>query len=210
MSDDQALLTRYAASRDPEAFSQLVRRYSALVFSVAKRAAGNVSTAEVVTQECFFALARQASTIRGSLPAWLHRVAFGVSVDGSVVVGDSGQQAFRWTQSGGIAGLGFLSGQTSSSAVDVSANGSVVVGSSSNPGNEQAFRWTQSGGMAGLGYLSVGSYSFSNAVSPDGSGCSRYGRYIIRRSCLSLDTKHRHGEHREPVRQNDYASFRRF
>jgi probable HAF family extracellular repeat protein len=105
----------------------------------------------------------------GSLNGATHNIAFGVSADGSVVVGDSVQQAFRWTQSGGITGLGFLSGQTNSSAVDVSADGSVVVGSSSNPGNEQAFRWTQSGGMVGLGYLSVGSYSFSNAVSPDGS-----------------------------------------
>jgi probable HAF family extracellular repeat protein len=96
---------------------------------------------------------------------------FGVSADGSVVVGDSGQQAFRWTQSGGITGLGFLPGLARSYADDVSADGSVVVGtgSTSSYGLQQAFRWTQSGGMIGLGFLPGSTFSFSNAVSPDGS-----------------------------------------
>jgi len=37
MSDDQALLLRYAHSRDAVAFAQLVKRYSTLVYSVASR-----------------------------------------------------------------------------------------------------------------------------------------------------------------------------
>jgi RNA polymerase sigma factor (sigma-70 family) len=81
MSDDQALLLRYARSRDSEAFAKLVKRYSSLVFSVAQRVTGNITTAEDVTQECFFALARQADSIKGSLPAWLHRVTLNLSLN---------------------------------------------------------------------------------------------------------------------------------
>jgi uncharacterized protein (TIGR03435 family) len=73
--DDHALLLSYARSQDAEAFAQLVKRYSTLVFSTAKRVTGNTATAEDVTQDCFFALARQTTSIRGSLPSWLHGVA---------------------------------------------------------------------------------------------------------------------------------------
>lgn len=81
MSDDQALLIRFVRSRDAVAFNQLVQRYSGMVFSVARRVTGNVSTAEDVTQECFLTLIRQASAIRGSIPAWLHRVALNHSLN---------------------------------------------------------------------------------------------------------------------------------
>jgi RNA polymerase sigma factor (sigma-70 family) len=80
MSDDHALLIRYARSRDAEAFALLVQRYTALVFSVACRITGNASSAEDITQDCFLTLASQASSIRGSLPAWLHRVALNRSM----------------------------------------------------------------------------------------------------------------------------------
>ncbi|MGA3283723.1 MAG: PEP-CTERM sorting domain-containing protein [Verrucomicrobiota bacterium] len=108
----------------------------------------------------------------GSLNGSTRYEAWGVSADGSVVVGDGGSQAFRWTQSGGITGLGVLPGRANSRACSVSADGSVAVGSSYNlPNwdNEQAFRWTQSGGMVGLGYLPGGNSSFANVVSPDGT-----------------------------------------
>ncbi len=81
MSDDEVLLLRYANSRDAGAFAQLVRRYSTLVFSVACRVTGNAATAEDISQDCFLKLARQAASIRGSLPAWLHRVALNRSLD---------------------------------------------------------------------------------------------------------------------------------
>jgi uncharacterized protein (TIGR03435 family) len=77
---DHALLLSYARSQDAEAFAQLVKRYSTLVFSTAKRVTGNAATAEDVTQDCFFTLARQATSIRGSLPSWLHRVALNRSL----------------------------------------------------------------------------------------------------------------------------------
>jgi probable HAF family extracellular repeat protein len=59
--------------------------------------------------------------------------AFGVSADGSVVVGwaynAAGQtRAFRWTASGGMQDLGTLPGGSLSVAYGVSADGSVVVG----------------------------------------------------------------------------------
>lgn len=101
--------------------------------------------------------------------------AFGVSADGSTVVGQgnsaSGAEAFRWTQAGGIVGLGLLSGHNESEAFGVSADGSVVVGRS-GPLNStgEAFRWTQASGMIGLGDL-PGSVFASRAqgVSADGS-----------------------------------------
>jgi probable HAF family extracellular repeat protein len=59
-------------------------------------------------------------------------VAYGVSANGSVVVGwaynAAGQyRAFRWTASGGMQDLGTL-GSSGSEAHGVSAGGSVVVG----------------------------------------------------------------------------------
>jgi probable HAF family extracellular repeat protein len=93
-----------------------------------------------------------------------------------VVVGYSqaviGQQtageAFRWTQAGGMTGLGFLPGHDRSWATGVSADGSVVVGFSGGwTGN--AFRWTQTGGMVDLGYPAGGVWSRAQAVSADGS-----------------------------------------
>lgn len=99
--------------------------------------------------------------------------AFGVSQDGSVVVGwgrsESGIEAFRWTETGTI-GLGDLPGDIfHSKAKAVTPDGSVVVGSS-NSGFEEAFRWTQSEGMQGLGGLpNAKKSSAANAVSSDGS-----------------------------------------
>jgi probable HAF family extracellular repeat protein len=61
---------------------------------------------------------------------------FGVSHDGSVVVGTSPSangraEAFRWTAGGGMVGLGDLPGaEFFSEAKGASANGSVVVGHS--------------------------------------------------------------------------------
>ena len=76
-----------------------------------------------------------------------------VSADGEVVVGAIGTQAFRWTATSGSIGLGYLPcpgcAHAFSSAADVSANGTVVVGSSSiTPANTGAFRWTQTGRLS--------------------------------------------------------------
>ena len=93
--------------------------------------------------------------------------AFGVSADGTTIVGFSGGEAFRWTDGGGMVGLGGFS----SSARGVSADGSTVVGQGeSAPNVTEAFRWTSGSGVVGLGDLSGGSFfSFAWDISSDGS-----------------------------------------
>src|SRR5262249_41176214 len=71
-------------------------------------------------------------------------------------------------------GLGILPGTLSSSANDVSDDGSVVVGIaptsvSRTGGSAEGFRWTAGGGMVALGHLPGGIYSNPAAVSSDGS-----------------------------------------
>jgi probable HAF family extracellular repeat protein len=96
----------------------------------------------------------------GNLPNVPGAVPSAVSADGSVVVGTSGDtwlgpsEAFRWTSSSGMVGLG------GHMATDVSADGSVVVGCCYSG---QAFRWTGAGGMEAIG---VG---LAEGVSDDGS-----------------------------------------
>lgn len=123
----------------------------------------------------------------GDLPGGSPRSeAFGVSADGTIVVGYSGStasldsgyyEAFRWTESTGIMGLGDLPGGTfASSAAAVSADGSMIVGDSfsifleSPDGRAEGFQWTQASGMVGLGELAGGElYSTATDVSADGS-----------------------------------------
>ena len=96
--------------------------------------------------------------------------AVAVSADGSVVVGKSGNEAFRWNKEDGMVGLGYLPGGSSSFAYGVSSDGSVVVGNSStDTGNPEAFRWTEEGGMVGLGYLPGDNQSNAYDASADGS-----------------------------------------
>jgi probable HAF family extracellular repeat protein len=113
----------------------------------------------------------------GYLPGggFFYSNALGVSGDGSVVVGQSysanGAEAFRWTTSGGMVGLGFLpGGESSSQANGVSGDGSVVVGYSDFANGAEAFRWTTSGGMVGLGFLPGGFYNSSPAYGVSGDG----------------------------------------
>ncbi|MBA4106851.1 MAG: hypothetical protein C0485_13955 [Pirellula sp.] len=63
-----------------------------------------------------------------------------------------------------FTGLGILPGLTGSSAVDISGDGSIVVG---NTELGQAFRWTRDGGMVGLSEPGVN--SSVNRISNDGS-----------------------------------------
>ncbi|WP_072680844.1 autotransporter domain-containing protein [Arcobacter sp. LA11] len=97
--------------------------------------------------------------------------AYGVSADGSIVVGDSydgGYKAVTWTDASGIVSLGTLGGNTSHGN-GISDDGSVIVGQSNLlSGEYRAFRWTQAGGMVDLGVLTGGNYSDANAVSGDG------------------------------------------
>jgi probable HAF family extracellular repeat protein len=66
----------------------------------------------------------------------IQSAAYAISADGKAVVGQSisasGQEAFRWTVSGGMVGLGDLpgGGSITGNALGVSADGKVVVGQS--------------------------------------------------------------------------------
>jgi probable HAF family extracellular repeat protein len=100
-----------------------------------------------------------------------------VSGDGSVVVGygSSGttEEAFRWTPGDGIVGLGTLLGDMASNAMGVSADGSVVVGSSffqdADVLRNEPYRWTAATGMVDIGQLPGANYSNVRGISPNGS-----------------------------------------
>ncbi len=128
----------------------------------------------------------------------------GISADGATVVGGSGPvagpaEAFRWTSSEGLIGLGDIPGGPNGSrwANAVSADGSVIVGigdvwpSYTSPQTTQAFRWTSETGMVGLGDLPGGAdKSSASAVSADGqvvvgSGASANGLEAFRWSLES-------------------------
>ena len=90
--------------------------------------------------------------------------AFGVSSDGSVVVGRgtsaSGTEASLWTSGSGMVGLGDLAGGSFfSRAHGVSNDGSVVVGIATSASGNEAFRWTSGSGMVSLGDLAGGGTS---------------------------------------------------
>lgn len=96
-----------------------------------------------------------------------------ISDDGLVVAGYSGTtigtnyptnngEAFRWTQSGGMVGLGDLPGGLFlSTAFCISGDGTAVGGASHslagnvNANSREGFRWTEATGMIGTGHSST-------------------------------------------------------
>jgi probable HAF family extracellular repeat protein len=95
-------------------------------------------------------------------------------------------------------GLGDLPGGTfNSSATSVSADGLVVVGSSSSASGGEAFRWTQGGGMVGLGDLAGGPFGSS------ATGLSADGSVVVGSS--AVETASSHGE---PPFRTYYRAFR--
>jgi probable HAF family extracellular repeat protein len=117
----------------------------------------------------------------GALPDYQRSAAYGVSGDGSVVVGrssrgtnDSLVQAFRWTASTGMQGLGFTQGSSGvqSESKAVSRDGGTIVGySETGQGRKDAFVWTQSTGMRALPQLpgAPAGTSLASGVNFDGS-----------------------------------------
>src|SRR5690606_20366777 len=108
----------------------------------------------------------------GGLDGWAY--AYGISGDGSLVLGTTGDgAAYVWEDSGvkrpdyTLTVLGTLGGG-SSSAHDCSEDGTVVVGEAEDSsGTARAFRWTAGGGMTDIGGISRGSAAY--ACSADGS-----------------------------------------
>ena len=110
--------------------------------------------------------------------AWFKSAAFGVSADGSVVVGDTFEtggttsQAFRWTEGEGMVSLGVApGGYYGSTAIAVSDDNRAIIGSTTGPreyGN-QLFRWTEQTGMVVLGSLPGYREAFPSTMSADGS-----------------------------------------
>jgi MYXO-CTERM domain-containing protein len=101
----------------------------------------------------------------GDLPGGvLSSTAYGVSPEGSVVVGvgntASGYQAFRW-EAGVMSGLGHLSGGTVSYGKDTSRNGLVVVGYDTVGSTNIAFIWDAQHGMRNLKDVLVNTYGLN-------------------------------------------------
>lgn len=114
--------------------------------------------------------------------------AFGISADGSVVVGDADfatgdlfvpslRHAFRWTEAGGFQDLGSLEPGFRSVAYDVTADGSQIAGMSglelviggTSTNATHAFRWTEAEGMVDLGTLPGYTHSAATAISDNGA-----------------------------------------
>src|SRR5438045_3692781 len=77
------LLAEFRTSRSDKAFGELVRRYTNLVYSAARRRLANEAAAEDATQSVFIRLASVAPQLRddAALVAWLHRTTVHVSID---------------------------------------------------------------------------------------------------------------------------------
>jgi len=132
----------------------------------------------------------EGSISLGHLPGRDRTQAYGISPEGSYIVGFSmmqngdQQEAFRWDEEDGIIGLGTLGGTSKSQALDVSANGSVVVGWCTAT-DWEAVIWTPETGMLRLEDFLVNEFNFdlngwdllqAQAISDDGTTIVGFGR----------------------------------
>ncbi len=78
---ETVLLRRFTSTGDAEAFAEIIRRHAGLVYGAALRILADVDRASDVAQETFMQLTRDAGSVSGSLPGWLHRVATHKAID---------------------------------------------------------------------------------------------------------------------------------
>jgi RNA polymerase sigma-70 factor (ECF subfamily) len=78
---DFVLLERFKLTRDPEAFREIVRRYTGAVFATCFRILHDPGTAEDAAQETFFRLMTRPQRVTASLGGWLHRAATRLALD---------------------------------------------------------------------------------------------------------------------------------
>jgi RNA polymerase sigma-70 factor (ECF subfamily) len=76
-------LARRSASGDGDAFSELVRRHEARVYSVALRMTGREEDARDAAQDAFLTAFRKLGSFRGdsAFTTWMHRVTINASYD---------------------------------------------------------------------------------------------------------------------------------
>ncbi len=119
--------------------------------------------------------------------------AYDITPDGSTIVGyglsASGLEAFKWTESTGMVGIGDLDGGGfESRAISATPDSSVIIGTGTSQFGTEAFRWTEDGGMIGLGDLEGGSYeSWASAVSADGETVVGFSESSIGREAFIWD-----------------------
>ena len=78
---DTTLIEKWKNLHDPEAFTELVARHSAMVYRVACRILRDPGHAEEVAQECFLLLAEKPAVVRRSPAGWLHALAASRALD---------------------------------------------------------------------------------------------------------------------------------
>jgi RNA polymerase sigma-70 factor (ECF subfamily) len=82
MAETEAvLLKRFTGNGDAQALAEIVRRHAGLVYGAALRILADVDRASDVAQETFLQLTKDAASVTGSLPGWLHRVATHKAID---------------------------------------------------------------------------------------------------------------------------------
>src|SRR4051812_21008145 len=74
-------LSHYAATRDAEAFAQIVSEYQAFIFATCRRRLRNAEDVDDAVQETFLRLARKAGEVHENVGGWLYRCAVNVTVD---------------------------------------------------------------------------------------------------------------------------------
>ncbi|QDT70964.1 hypothetical protein I41_01190 [Lacipirellula limnantheis] len=109
----------------------------------------------------------------GFLPGQSQSLAFDISADGTVVVGQSWGAnvfAFRWTQATGMTSLGSgPGGSLPALASAISGDGQTIIGELSS---NKPFKWTQIGGVAEISprFYPTAATSFNGSIITGGNG----------------------------------------